>query len=77
MPQGTALEICVDLLGLALAAVRGGADRIELCGSLDDGGVTPSSNLVIAVRQAVDIPIAMLVRHRTGPFTVSDAEFEE
>ncbi len=77
MSLGMTLEICVDSLGLAQAAVRGGADRIELCGPLDDGGITPSSGLVIAVRKAVDVPISMLVRPRTGPFTVSQAEFEE
>ena len=71
------LEICVDSLALAKAAARGGADRIEVCGPLKDGGVSPDSNLVSAVRQAVEVPIAMLVRRRTGPFTVSEAEFEE
>jgi copper homeostasis protein len=75
--MGMMLEICVDSLALAQAAVRGGADRIELCGPLEDGGVTPDSRLVAAVREAVDVPIAMLVRRRTGPFTVSEAEFEE
>jgi copper homeostasis protein len=71
------LEICVDSLALAQAAVSGGADRIELCGPLEDGGISPDLRLVTAVREAVDVPIAMLVRRRTGPFTVSEAEFEE
>jgi copper homeostasis protein len=75
--MGMTLEICVDSLALAKAAVRGGADRIEVCGPLEDGGVTPDSRLVTAVREVVDVPIAMLVRRRTGPFTVSEAEFEE
>jgi copper homeostasis protein len=75
--MGMTLEICVDSVALAQAAVRGGADRIELCGPLEDGGVTPDSRLVAVVREAVEIPIAMLVRRRTGPFTVSEAEFEE
>jgi copper homeostasis protein len=75
--MGMKLEICVDSLALAQAAVRGGADRIELCGPLEDGGVTPDSELTVAVRRAVNVPIAMLVRRRTGPFTVSEVEFEE
>jgi len=70
------LEICVDSLELALAAVRGGADRIELCGPLHDGGITPSAGLAAAARKMIDRPIAMLVRSRTGSFMVSQADFE-
>jgi copper homeostasis protein len=75
MPQRL-LEICVDSLDLALAAVRGGADRLELCGPLFDGGVTPSAGFVAAARRMIDLPLAMLVRPRAGSFTPSDAEFE-
>jgi copper homeostasis protein len=75
MPQRL-LEICVDSLDLALAAVRGGADRLELCGPLFDGGVTPGAGFVAAARRMIDLPLAMLVRPRAGSFTPSDAEFE-
>jgi copper homeostasis protein len=75
MPQRL-LEICVDSLDLAFAAVRGGADRLELCGPLFDGGVTPSAGFVAAARRMIDLPLAMLVRPRAGSFTSSDAEFE-
>ena len=75
MPQRL-LEICVDSLDLALAAVRGGADRLELCGPLFDGGVTPSAGFVAAARRMIDLPLAMLVRPRAGSFTPSEAEFE-
>jgi copper homeostasis protein len=76
MGQNLTLEICVDSLGLALAAARGGADRIELCGPLHDGGITPSAGLAAAARRSVDLPIAMLVRSRTGAFTATADEFE-
>jgi copper homeostasis protein len=75
MPQRL-LEICVDSLDLAHAAVRGGADRLELCGPLFDGGVTPSAGFVAAARRMIDLPLAMLVRPRAGSFTPSAAEFE-
>ena len=74
--SGVILEMCVDSLDLALAAVRGGADRIELCGPLNGGGITPSGGLVAAARAMIDLPLAMLVRARTGPFTATAAEFE-
>lgn len=76
MPPSPLLEVCVDSLGLALAAARGGADRIELCGPLHGGGITPSAGLAVAARAMIDLPIAMLIRARTGLFTASAAEFE-
>ncbi|HEX4021659.1 MAG TPA: copper homeostasis protein CutC [Acidobacteriaceae bacterium] len=76
MPLGRTLEICVDSLELAQAAVLGGADRIELCGHLHDGGISPSAGLTQAVRNSIQVPLAVLVRSRTGAFTASDEEFE-
>lgn len=71
------LEISVDTLEAALAAERGGADRIELCGNLSVGGVTPNAELLRAVRDQVHIPIFSMVRPRAGDFVYSDAEFSE
>jgi len=67
------LEICVDELAGLDAAVQGGADRIELCGSLHLGGVTPSAGLMAeAARQP--IPVIALIRPRSGAFVYSAAE---
>lgn len=69
------LEVCVDNLQGVVAAARGGADRLELCASLADGGLTPSSAFIIAAKKAVDIPVYVMIRPRGGDFTYSDAEF--
>lgn len=69
------LEVCVDNLQGVVAAARGGADRLELCASLADGGLTPSSAFIIAAKKAVNIPIYVMVRPRSGDFTYSDEEF--
>jgi copper homeostasis protein len=71
------LEISVETLEGALAAERGGADRIELCAELSLGGVTPGADLLRAVRAQVRIPIFSMVRPRAGDFVYSTAEFTE
>ncbi len=56
------VEACVDAIDAALEAERGGAGRIELCGELLQGGVTPSAGLIAAVWDRIDIPLFVLVR---------------
>jgi copper homeostasis protein len=70
------LEISVESVEAALAAERGGANRIELCDNLSVGGVTPSADLMDWVRQQVGIPIFTMIRPRPGDFVYSAAEFD-
>ncbi len=71
------LEVCVDTAEGAIAAERGGATRIELCGNLVIGGTTPSVSLVEIVKQNVKIPVHPIIRPRFGDFCYTDLEFEE
>jgi len=77
MSRKCLLEISVETLEAAMAAERGGADRVELCGNLSVGGVTPDAELLRAVRAQVHIPIFSMVRPRAGDFAYSGAEFSE
>ncbi len=77
MSRKCLLEISVESLEAALAAARGGADRIELCGKLSAGGITPSIALMHAVREHLSIPVFAMIRPRAGDFVYSDAEFSE
>jgi len=68
------VEAAVESLDAALAAVEGGAHRIELCSNLAVGGTTPSLDLLRTVTSQVLIPIFVLVRPRAGDFVYSGAE---
>jgi copper homeostasis protein len=70
------VEVAVDSVAGALAAARGGADRIELCGSLDEGGLTPTPGLLAAVRAAVTLPVFVMLRPRRGDFLYDEHEFQ-
>ena len=74
--RGIVVEACVDAIDAALEAEQGGAARIELCGELMQGGVTPSAGLIAAVWERIDIPLFVLVRPRTGDFLYTDDELD-
>lgn len=74
-PDRYILEACVDSVESALAAERGGADRLELCGNLVIGGTTPSPCLFEEIRNISDICTHVLIRPRFGDFCYMDYEF--
>lgn len=68
------LEVAVDSLSSARAAIAGGADRLELCGALTIGGLTPYAELLRQVRRESDINIRCLMRPRAGDFLYTKEE---
>ena len=71
------LEVCVDSTASALAAKRGGADRLELCADLIIGGTTPSPALLRQVKAETGLPVRALIRPRFGDFCYDHYELAQ
>ena len=70
------LEVCVDSLASARAAIAGGADRLELCSALLAGGLTPYTELLRQIRHESDVAVRCLIRPRAGDFLYMPEEIE-
>jgi copper homeostasis protein len=68
------LEICIETIASAIAAKNGGADRLEVCGSLALGGITPGLGLVERCVALGGIGVMMMVRPHSGSFCYSEDE---
>ena len=69
------LEITVETVDSALAAEHAGADRIELCAELNQGGTTPALAAMRKVHEELEIPVFPIIRPRKGDFVYTDSEF--
>ena len=76
MSKKVLVEVCVDSVESAIAAQNGGADRIELCDNLMEGGTTPSFGAIEQARKNLEIGLHVIIRPRGGDFLYSDLEFE-
>ncbi|KDR85695.1 hypothetical protein GALMADRAFT_234710 [Galerina marginata CBS 339.88] len=73
IPGSLVIEVCVDSVQSAVAAVKAGADRLEICANLGaGGGTTPSFGLLKSIQKVVpDIPLMVMIRPRIGDFLYS------
>ena len=70
------LEICANSYDSAINAEKFGANRIELCSEISNGGITPSYGMLTQVIEDISIPAFVLIRPRSGNFVYSNQEFE-
>ncbi len=76
MGQRILLEVIASSLDDALAAAEGGADRLELCGALALGGLTPSLGTLQSIKARLQVPVMCMLRPREGGMAYSEGEFE-
>lgn len=69
------VEVASNSVQSAIAAQKGGASRIELCGNLSEGGTTPAKSQIELTRQYVDIDLNVIIRPRGGDFFYDDLDF--
>jgi copper homeostasis protein len=70
------IEIATSDFETTKAAVEGGADRVELCANLGEGGTTPSYGTIYQCREAFDVLLYPIIRPRGGDFLYADDEYE-
>ncbi len=75
MAKRVLLEVCIASVDDAIAAMAGGADRLELNSALSLGGLTPSPGSFAEVRRMAKVPLIAMVRPRPGGFCYSANEF--
>lgn len=69
-------EACVGSIEEAILAKKKGANRIELCDNLEEGGTTPSYGTIKICKEVLDIPIACMIRPRGGDFNYTKEEIK-
>lgn len=70
-------EICANSVASCIAAQEGGADRVELCAGIPEGGTTPSFGMIWNARESIDIDLNVIIRPRGGDFLYNESELAE
>lgn len=70
-------EICANSVASCIAAQEGGADRVELCAGIPEGGTTPSFGMMRNARECISIALNVIIRPRGGDFLYCETELRE
>jgi len=75
MAQKILVEVCANSVESAIAGQKGGADRIELCANLLEGGTTPSFAAIETARERLSIKLNVIIRPRGSDFLYNELEY--
>lgn len=67
-------EICANSVESCIEAEKGGADRVELCAAIPEGGTTPSYGEIVMARRMIGIKLHVIIRPRGGDFIYTPLE---
>ncbi|HIR38518.1 MAG TPA: copper homeostasis protein CutC, partial [Candidatus Limisoma gallistercoris] len=67
-------EICANSVESCVEAEKGGADRVELCAAIPEGGTTPSYGEIVMARRMIGIKLHVIIRPRGGDFIYTPLE---
>lgn len=70
-------EICANSVASCIAAQEGGADRVELCAGIPEGGTTPSYGMIHTARESIHIGLNVIIRPRGGDFLYDNLEISQ
>lgn len=76
MTKSYQFEICANSATSALEAQKGGANRVELCAGIPEGGTTPSYGEMVVARSLLDIRLHVIIRPRGGDFLYTPSEMK-
>ncbi|WP_430809998.1 MULTISPECIES: copper homeostasis protein CutC [unclassified Carboxylicivirga] len=75
MNKNISFEVCIDSVQSALNAQTAGAQRVELCDNLFEGGTTPSAGMIKLVKEkAKTLKVFVIIRPRGGDFVYNEDE---
>ena len=70
------IEVCANSVESVKAAVEAGADRVELCAGMPEGGTTPSWGTIALAREMMPAGLHVIIRPRGGDFLYNEWERE-
>jgi copper homeostasis protein len=75
-PSNYIIEIATSDFATTQSAVAGGADRVELCANLAEGGTTPTYGTIRQCREKFNVQLYPIIRPRGGDFLYTADEFK-